>query len=85
MKTAYQQTSPRRRRKIFPDGSSLIVSSSGYELFEGVPKAPRPGRKAKRPKPTPLASGAPDPAKSHITARPGRKPPRQPGQCMGPG
>jgi hypothetical protein len=29
----------RRRRKTFADGSHVIVSSSGYEIFEGIPKS----------------------------------------------
>jgi hypothetical protein len=38
MKTNYLKTSPRRRRKTFADGSHVIVSGSGYEIFEGIPK-----------------------------------------------
>jgi hypothetical protein len=41
MKTNYLKTSPRRRRKTFADGSHVIVSSSGYEIFEGIPKFKR--------------------------------------------
>lgn len=37
MKTTYPKTGP-RRRKTFADGSLVIVSNSGYEIFEGIPK-----------------------------------------------
>ena len=45
--TTYPKTSPRRRRKTFADGSQVIESSSGYEIFEGIPKPKKSGRKAK--------------------------------------
>lgn len=39
MKTVYPKTGTRRRRKTFADGSHVIVSSSGYEIFEGITKS----------------------------------------------
>jgi hypothetical protein len=39
MKTTYSKTGTRRRRITFADGSHVIVSSSGYEIFEGIPKS----------------------------------------------
>jgi hypothetical protein len=41
MKTNYLKTGARRRRKTFADGSHVIVSGSGYEIFEGIPKFKR--------------------------------------------
>jgi hypothetical protein len=38
MKTTYPKTAPRRRHKTFADGSQLIESANGYEIFEGIPK-----------------------------------------------
>ena len=55
MKTTYSKTSPRRRRITFADGSHVIVSSSGYEIFEGIPKSKKARLKTK---PTPPASSA---------------------------
>ena len=55
MKTTYPQTGPRRRRIIFADGSQVIVSSSGYGIFEGIPKVKTARLKTK---PTPPASSA---------------------------
>ena len=39
MKATYPKSGTRRRRKTFADGSHVIVSSSGYEIFEGIPKS----------------------------------------------
>ena len=52
MKTNCLKTSPRRRRKTFADGSHVIVSSSGYEIFEGIPKSKKANLKLK-PKSSP--------------------------------
>ncbi len=38
MKTPYPKSGT-RRRKTFADGSYVIVSGSGYEIFEGIPKS----------------------------------------------
>ena len=43
--TTYPKTSP-RRRKTFADGSQVVESGS-YEIFEGIPKPKKSGRKAK--------------------------------------
>lgn len=37
--TTYPKTGVRRRSKYFADGSHVIVSGSGYEIFEGIPKS----------------------------------------------
>ncbi len=47
MKTTYPKSGTRRRRKTFADGSHVIVSSSGYEIFEGIPKPKQAKRKTK--------------------------------------
>jgi len=39
MKPTCPKTPIRRRRKTFADGSQVIVSNSGYEIFEGIPKS----------------------------------------------
>jgi len=53
MKTNHLKTGTRRRRKTFADGSHVIVSNSGYEIFEGIPKSQKSKRKAKPAKPAP--------------------------------
>ena len=55
MKTTYPKTGPRRRSKYFADGSHVIVSSSGYEIFEGIPKSKTAKLKFK-PKRSPASS-----------------------------
>ena len=47
MKTNYLKTGARRRRKTFADGSHVIVSNSGYEIFEGIPKSKKAKLKSK--------------------------------------
>lgn len=60
-KTAYPKTGTRRRRKTFADGSHVIVSSSGYEIFEGIPKSKKSKVKptAKRKSPPSSQSNSP--------------------------
>lgn len=52
--TTYPKTSPRRRRKTFADGSYVIESSSGYEIFEGISQPKKAKRKAKPAKSAPV-------------------------------
>jgi hypothetical protein len=61
MKTNYLNTGARRRRKTFADGSHVIVSSSGYEIFEGIPKFKKAKLKprAKRKSPSSSQSNSP--------------------------
>ena len=54
MKATYPKTSPRRRRQTFGDGSQVIESSNGYEIFEGIPKPKKAKRKAKPAKSAPV-------------------------------
>ena len=54
MKATYPKTSTRRRRDTFADGSYVIVSNSGYEIFEGIPKPEKARRKAKPAKSAPV-------------------------------
>jgi hypothetical protein len=53
MKTTYPKTGTRRRRTTFADGSHVIESSSGYEIFEGIPKPKKAKRKARPAKSAP--------------------------------
>lgn len=55
--TTYPKASPRRRRKTFADGSHVIESGSGYEIFEGIPQPKKAKRKAK-PRQKPIANAA---------------------------
>jgi hypothetical protein len=52
MKTTHPNTGTGRRRKTFADGSHMIVSNSGYEIFEGIPKSKKANLKLK-PKSSP--------------------------------
>jgi hypothetical protein len=54
MKTTYPKANPRRRRTTFADGSHVIVSSSGYEIFEGIPQPKKAKRKARPAKSAPV-------------------------------
>ena len=52
MKATAPKTGTRRRRETFADGSHVIVSNSGYEIFEGIPKSKKANLKLK-PKSSP--------------------------------
>ncbi len=51
--TTYPETRP-RRRKTFADGSQVVESGSGYEIFEGIPQPKKAKRKAKPAKSAPV-------------------------------
>ncbi len=52
MKTSYPKSRTRRRRKTFADGSHVIVSNSGYEIFEGITKS-KPAKLKFKPRHSP--------------------------------
>ena len=57
MKTTYYKIGTRRRRISFADGSHLIVSSSsGYEIFEGIPKSKKAKLKPRATSKSPSSS-----------------------------